>query len=414
MSSSIHHQRHVNIDDTNDELVDTYEGIGEQGVAACASGEWPKSQYFLSHCVTADDGFLAPRRFASDPVVGLNALLCDDPAHLRVLHRAQGAFRAFVDDVSHAVAPDRRDELAKGVYWCPPRAWHVVVAIFQENPALLPDAERERWSAVSPEAVQRLGAELASSLAAAPVLDVGITLHGYRVCADGAMIAVFVEAGQGESEESGERAKSADTVGGDDTNTAGVDGTNTNTVGIDDSNTNAAGIDAANTNAAAGGFLPLRERAKEVGTAALGALTSRPKKLIHATMGRVLKLPENVTPEERAAVSHAAERWAAAFLRGWMPADDTDTTGDDDTVRGNETRVKENNTSTSGHAAEDARKQRQKTAPPKGMKLLPCVGDTLWLSEAVLSTEQQWWMADYTVVARVPLKQPPPRENLYE
>lgn len=348
-SSSSHHLRRV---DANDELVNIYGAIGEQGVAACASGEWPKSHYFLSHCVTTDDGFLAPRRFASDPVVGLNALLCQDPAHLDVLHRAQGAFRAFVDAVSRAVAPERRDELAQGVYWCAPRAWHAVVAIFQENPVLLPDAERERWRPVSPEAVKRLGTALASSLAASPVPELVIQLHGYRVCADGAMIAVFVEAGQGDRGRRWESATSANTAGGGDAHTAG------------------------------GGFLPLRERAKEVGTAALGALTSRPKKLIHATMGRVLKLPERVTAEERAAVSRVAERWAAAFLQGWMPADDA----------------------SSGDTADAG--VEKKTSPPVpelGKKTSLRVGDTLRLSEAVLSTEQQWWMADYTVVARVAL-----------
>ena len=116
----------------NKDLVNMYRGIGEQGVAACASGVWPTSQYFLQHCVSTDDGFLAPRRFESDPVVGLNALLCNEPSHLALLREVQGTFRAFVDEVSRAVAPERRDELAKGVYWCPPRAWHTVVAIFQE------------------------------------------------------------------------------------------------------------------------------------------------------------------------------------------------------------------------------------------------------------------------------------------
>jgi hypothetical protein len=92
-----------------------------------------------------------------------------------------------------------------------------------------------------------LGTALAASLAESPVPELVIRLHGYRVCADGAMIAVFIE---------GEEEEEDDEGGG------------------------------------GGGFMPLRERAKEVGTAALGALTSRPKKLIHVTMGRVLKLPE--------------------------------------------------------------------------------------------------------------------------
>ena len=327
----------------NDELVNIYKGIGEQGVAACASGEWPRSRYFLSHCVSTEDGSLVPRTFDTDPVVGFNALLCDEPAHLALLRSAQGVFKAFVDDIAfNAIAPERRDELAKGVYWCQSRGWHTVVAIFQENPSLLPEADREQWRAVSTEAVERLGEALASSLASSPVPELRIQLHGYRVCADGAMIAVFVEADDGED-------------GGDD--------------GDDDDDGGGGG----------GGFMPLRERAKEVGTVALGGLTSRPKKLIHVTMGRVLRLPEGTTDEELAAVNRVAERWASALLSGVMP-----------TARNwdEESGVPPPSSSSSSSTTTTS---------------LPCVGDTLRLSEVVLSTEQQWWMARYTIVARVPL-----------
>jgi hypothetical protein len=79
----------------NEELVGIYRRIGEQGVAACASGEWPRSQYFLQHCIVDNKtvGSLVPRRFEADPVVGFNALLSADPAHLALLHRVQGTFR---------------------------------------------------------------------------------------------------------------------------------------------------------------------------------------------------------------------------------------------------------------------------------------------------------------------------------
>ena len=76
------------------------------------------------------------------------------------------------------------------------------------------------------------------------------------MCADGAMIAVFVEEDEEEEEEKSASASASAH------STAGGGG---------------------------GGFMPLRERAKEVGTSVLGALTSRPKKLIHVTMGRVLR-----------------------------------------------------------------------------------------------------------------------------
>jgi hypothetical protein len=43
--------------------------------------------------------------------------------------------------------------------------------------------------------------------------------------------------------------------------------------------------------------------------AAIGQLTSRPKKLIHVTAGRVLTLPNGVTIEQRRAVTELARRY---------------------------------------------------------------------------------------------------------
>ena len=88
------------------------------------------------------------------------------------------------------------------------------------------------------------------------------------------------------------------------------------------------------------------------------------------------RLPDATTAEERAAVNRVAHRWTAAFLSGRMPA------------------------TTDGDAAAVTTQDEKEATTTR---LLPRVGDTLRLSEAVLSTEQQWWMADYTVVARVPL-----------
>ena len=340
----------------NDELVRVYRGISEECVAAVEAGDWPRSSYLLSHCVPAPTvasegaslegtaGSLVPRRFEEDPVVGLNALLGTDPRHVRMLTEARRLFGAFVDELGgHVAEAERRRELA--VHWCAPSSWHTVVAIFQENPALLPEAEREQWRPVAREAVDELGAELAASFAADPARELAIRLHGYRLTADGAMIAVFLD-----DEASGG-------VGGDD---------------------------------GGGGFTALRARAKEVGTATLGALTSRPKKLIHVTIGRVLKLPDGISAEVRRMVNWTVRRWVEGLQAGAVPSPRRPPPVYAD--RGNDERA-----SSSPPRRTSEERLETETVP------LPGVGQVLVISEVVVSTEQQWWMADYTIVVRLPL-----------
>ena len=197
-----------------------------------------------------------------------------------------------------------QEELRKGMYFVDEASWHTVAAIFAENPVLLSEDERAKWQPVGPDQLARLGRRLEESLVDAPVPPLAITLHGLRVCADGALIAAFVE---------------------DET--------------------------------AGGGFMPLRERAKTVGIEVLEVLTTRPKKLIHVTLGRVLELPAGITDSELADVRGVAGEWAAALLDGRLP----------------------------------------------GGGGVPGLGRGLTMRSATLTVEKQWWMGDFTQVAEIPM-----------
>ena len=247
----------------NAELERLYREVGRAGLEALDLGEWPRSASLLEHCVSLPDGSLAPRRFErGEEVVACNALLGRDPAHVALLTLAQRTFRDALQEArERCLSPESGAAFAnRCVRWCAPESWHAVVAVFSECPALLPARERASWAPVPADKLDHaLGTELRGEFFAFPVPPVRLRFHGYRVCADGALIACFQDAA---AEEDPERGSLPTRKSGD-----------------------ASDEDR-------GGFLPLRERSRLIAARVLGGpLTSRPKNLIHVTLGRVLRPP---------------------------------------------------------------------------------------------------------------------------
>lgn len=308
-----------------------YHEIGRQGVGALELHEWPRSSYFLEHCTTGPDGAPSPRRFDQHPVVGFNVMLDEDPAHVALLHKAQRVFRDMLQEArERCLSPKAAAEWAKtGVYWTSPRSWHTVVAIFQEHPALLPEAERADWSPVPIDKLEHdLGTELRADLWAYPVPPLAVRLHGLRVCADGALIACFVEA-----------------------------------------------------DPSAPAFAPLRSRVKDIATKVLGPLTSRPKRLIHVTLGRVLSLPTLATSDELANLRRTMRAMTADLHTNRIPAE----------------WLSETRAVPGDWRVEVEGKSTHELAPIPGM------GDVLRIVKGTVTVERQWWMAAYDKVTEIRL-----------
>ena len=338
----------------NAELERLYREVGRAGLEALDLGEWPRSASLLEHCVSLPDGSLAPRRFArGEEVVACNALLGRDPAHVALLTLAQRTFRDALQEArERCLSPESGAAFAnRCVRWCAPESWHAVVAVFSECPALLPARERASWAPVPADKLDHaLGTELRGEFFAFPVPPVRLRFHGYRVCADGALIACFLDAAAEEDPERGSLPTSERSAADEHS----------------------------------GGFLPLRERSRLIAARVLGGpLTSRPKNLIHVTLGRVLRPPPRATESELESFA-VTVRWLAARLHaglvpsGWADAPRAEPGG---------WRM--------GELPAASVTGRGDLEPAAGL------GEVLEIDEVSLTLEKQWWMEEYDVLAEV-------------
>jgi len=346
----------------NDGLERAYREIGRTGVGALELRDWPRSSYFLEHCETRpEDGALVPRRFADDPVVGVSCELGEDQEHVRLLEKAQRVFSDILQEArDRCLTTAASKEFAtRGIWWAPKESWHAVVSIFSENPDLLRDDERETWTPFPEDKLKHeLGSELRSSLWAYPVPPINLRLYGYRVCADGALIACFVDADA--TKEGAEESSSNGTSKKFDEKT--------------DSDPLADAIDARTS------FGALRRRVKSIGNTGIGTRTSRPKRIIHVTLGRVLRLPSCADARAKEALL-AHLRFAAAKLHM------------------NETL----DFSMDKRAEPGGWRIATEGAPPRERIVAPGLGEVLRVREASLTVERRWWMMEYEVLAKIPL-----------
>ena len=126
----------------------------------------------------------------------------------------------------------------------------------------------------------------------------------------------------------------------------------------------------------------MRRRVKALGVKVLGELSSRPKRIIHVTLGRVLRLPD-------ARVCDDAQREALlAHLRRVAAK-----------LHANETL----DFSADARAEPGGWRIAVEGAPPRERIVAPGLGGVLRVREASLTVEKRWWMTEYEVLAKIPL-----------
>jgi hypothetical protein len=162
---------------------------------------------------------------------------------------------------------DNRNNNVMQGYLYPSPLMHMTLAIFQEHPRILDEAGKKQWQHIDDERmeilIQRLGEFVYNGNFPETI---PLVLDAIVLTPDGAMIAGFVE----------EKRKATD---GDDKD--------------DDDND-------------AGHFARLRSGLLETARDVLGTLSSRPKNLIHITLGRILGLPPEPPPSASTAATAAA------------------------------------------------------------------------------------------------------------
>jgi hypothetical protein len=340
----------------NDGLKRAYREIGRTGASALELGDWPRSAYFLTHCETRfEDGALVPRKFDRNPSVGVVALLGDDPAHIRLMTKAQSVFSDILQEArEQCLSPAVGKEWAtRGVWWAPVASWHVVVGVFSDNPEFSPPAQRAARRPLEGKKLKHeLGSELRSDLWAFPVPVINLRLHGYRICDDGALVACFVDddANENADDETEKEAPENET----DTET-----------------------DARTT------FGELRRRVRSIGGAILGpsSASQQTQQLILVTLGRVLRLPESADVASiEALVSHLN-----AVAKKLHANETVDFSADARAVPGG------------WRIAVDG--------APSPRARIPCPGlhEVLRIKEVSLTVEHRWWMVEHETLAKIPL-----------
>ena len=116
-----------------------------------------------------------------------------------------------------------------------------------------------------------------------------------------------------------------------------------------------------------------------VATEVLGPLTSRPKRLIHVTLGRVLSLPTLATSDELANLQRTMRAMTADLHTNRVPAEWLSETR---AIPG-DWRVEVEGQST------------HELAP------IPGLGDVLHIVKGTVTVERQWWMAAYDKVTEI-------------
>ncbi|KAG7363199.1 hypothetical protein IV203_026559 [Nitzschia inconspicua] len=224
-------------------------------IAHCSNqitNDWPHSQDFcrdyLIYNVTHQYYQLPTFPDGNGPL-GVFGMLYQNEKTKAIMNECHGLFEQFCKDVQSTILKDdaqmQDDFMDHWVLNTPPESDHISVAILQEHPTFLKDPiEREQWKPIPSHKIQKLAKEYSRKHAGIP--SPNLELDALLWTPDGAMIAGFIETSD--------------------------DGYSS--------------------------FEELRIVSKTTALEVLGSSTlsaTRPKKLIHATVGRVLGLPPTTT-----------------------------------------------------------------------------------------------------------------------
>ena len=249
---------------TSRSLSEIYASIREQ--ATHHTPDWPRNQQFVSLLhKEKDTGHIVPPKFIDGlGPVGAYALLKDNTQAQAIFRCClKGATASFVKEAAPLYQHSLKDWFA---YQPSPESLHMCIVIFQEHPSLLKgDADmKDIWQPIPPEALlpflEKVTTVLVNGFDTMP-----LRLDSIFWTPDGALIAGLTE-------------DVADQVVA----------TNDNSIIPRYSHTRERS------------FTRLRNTCKSVAEENLPIpLTSRPKKLIHVTLGRILFKPKSPSKEEQ-------------------------------------------------------------------------------------------------------------------
>lgn len=244
-------------------------------------GKWPDQAAHrkLARGLTMNGTRVFPRKFDENGPLQATAFFFPRNTYAVQLLEALRAeiFDPFTAEVLAALSGpneadrDLRDRISRGIYAPDPRTFHLVLTVFSEHSSLLDGEEQRRWRPVSDQSVEALAGRLVHAFDPALLRAPTISFQGLCLTLDGSMIATF----------------------------------------------NEAPVDASEAFTSVG---DVRKQIAAVGRTELGHLNSRPKNLIHVSLGRFLDWPHDViSAETMARVGSVVAKYTRAFAAGVHP-----------------------------------------------------------------------------------------------
>lgn len=222
---------------------------------------WPDSAT-SNKLFRRNGSYVIPTFPITEAPLAVAALLDHNHSARRILKDCDRVFETFLSEIQIALSSSMHltRNLERNVWRITPGTHHITVAVFQEHPSLLLDeTDRGRWRPVQENVAEQVFSELSShqqnnDRLMAPMLQ----LDSLLITGDGVMIAGFVD-----------RLES---------------------------------------------FQKIRLSCLEIARSVIGELTSRPKKLMHVTLGRVLAMPDGINVNEQQAVNELVRTYNTRIL----------------------------------------------------------------------------------------------------
>ena len=203
--------------------------------------------------------FQIPSFPVSEAPLAVVTLLDQNPAARQIIRECDEVFELFLNDLQN-ILPST-GWIGRNVWRSIQGTHHITIAVFQENPSLLINAEdRKRCRTVPEDVAEELFSQLSTrQLRHANLVAPILQLDSLVITGDGVMIAGFVEQSRNS-------------------------------------------------------FRAIRNSCLQIAGTILGELTSRPKKLIHVTVGRVLELPRDTNQTQQIAVNQLVREYNSQIL----------------------------------------------------------------------------------------------------
>ncbi len=229
---------------------------------------WPESSKFRNECLVYDvdsDSYRLPSFDDGHGSLGVFGFLNRSDNARSIMNACDNVFEQFCSEISDKILSDNPEQQAAMNRWIlqsPPASHHISVAILQEHPSFLCDDEDlANWRPISDTTIRDLALSFANdhrvSLSKCPTLELDSILW----TPDGALIAGFIDNSKEQS------------------------------------------------------FEMLRQSSRNIAQDILGdLLTTRPKNLIHATVGRIVGLPPLASDYQYQALKDLASEYNNEIL----------------------------------------------------------------------------------------------------